>query len=468
VRPIDDFSEFGHNGSSATNDQITLGGVDEVCSLMKAWTEAASEDGRVKVTLSSGEALEGTLAKGFRNKGQRRPVGRALDLKRAYKQVPIAPSMERLCIVALWHPTLKAARFYVLRALPFGARNAVFAFGLVANMLAEVLAFHLSLAMSQYVDDFPQIEPEGSIESGTAAEELLALLGWEIKAVDGGIPRFSSSFTALGVVFDMTSADQEELRVKDKPGRKEKISKLIGEIVEDSTPKKELLTSLRGLVGYTRAQCFGRCGAAALHVLGRMLATTEHRLTTEEREALEFWPRYLATAVPRTIATNSSEPPVVIFTDGADDDDVVGIGAVLLHGPKKYALGGRVSARQVKAWKEEGGKEKLIHQPELLPALVALRVWGREVAKKQLLIFVDNDGARGALIKGSSGSLPSAKIVHKFWARVGELGCFPWVDRVHTASNPADDPSRGRWDELRRLGFRRTPVADLGKLPSER
>jgi len=54
VRPIDDFSEFGHNGNSATNDQITLGEVDEVCSLMKAWTEAASDDGRVNVTLSSG------------------------------------------------------------------------------------------------------------------------------------------------------------------------------------------------------------------------------------------------------------------------------------------------------------------------------------------------------------------------------------------------------------------------------
>jgi len=64
IRPIDDFSEFGHNGTSETGDYIELGGVDAVCGLMKAWAEAARDDGQVRVErLGGGRAATPRLCR---------------------------------------------------------------------------------------------------------------------------------------------------------------------------------------------------------------------------------------------------------------------------------------------------------------------------------------------------------------------------------------------------------------------
>ena len=80
------------------------------------------------------------------------------------------------------------------------------------------------------------------------------------------------------------------------------------------------------------------------------------------------------------------------------------------------------------------------------------------------MLFVDNDGARGALVKGSTTSRPSARIVQSFWVAVGAQGSYPWTDRVPTKSNPADGPSRGDWSELEALGVREVRVEGLGLL----
>eukprot|EP00972_Heterocapsa_arctica_P090890 13409610-Heterocapsa_arctica.AAC.1 len=40
VRPIDDFSEYGHNATSATSEAIDLGGVDQIASIAKLWAES--------------------------------------------------------------------------------------------------------------------------------------------------------------------------------------------------------------------------------------------------------------------------------------------------------------------------------------------------------------------------------------------------------------------------------------------
>ena len=50
VRPIDDFSEYHHNGASKTWDKIDLGGVDTVASLAREWYVAVTAEGKVEVT----------------------------------------------------------------------------------------------------------------------------------------------------------------------------------------------------------------------------------------------------------------------------------------------------------------------------------------------------------------------------------------------------------------------------------
>ena len=69
-----------------------------------------------------------------------------------------------------------------------------------------------------------------------------------------------------------------------------------------------------------------------------------------------------------------------------------------------------------------------------------------------MVLFVDNDSARHALIKGGSPSPASAQLVGLFWSAEAHLRSFVWVERVASSSNVADGPNRLEYAGLRRLG----------------
>ena len=68
------------------------------------------------------------------------------------------------------------------------------------------------------------------------------------------------------------------------------------------------------------------------------------------------------------------------------------------------------------------------------------------------MLFVDNDSARHALIRGGSPSSASAYLVSAFWKAETALLAYVWVERVPSASNIADGPSRLCFDQVRELG----------------
>ena len=455
IRPIDDFSEFGHNDSSGTDEHVDLGGVDAVAGITKAWSEAVKADGTVRTKYKDGTKLVGRLHQDFAGGRHRRILGRALDLHRAYKQVPISPGLRRFAVICVWHPRRRSRAYYVLNALPFGARNAVFTFGALARSLELVLTVLFSFTVTQYVDDYPQLELAALAGSGCDAVQVLGLLGWEVKRPEGMLPLFSRSFSALGVEFDLREVTENNLYVRDKPGRAKKIGDLVEQLCAGSKPSATLAETLRGVLGFMRAQCFGRCGAVSLHPLSRIAANRVGKLTEDDRAALRFWPAYLAEARPRTVKMNCKVAPVILFTDGAEEEDGdsagtprVGVGAVLLdrHRGKFEFFGGQAPRDVVEAWRLNGSR-KVIHQAELWPVVLALELWAGTLKGRRVIVLVDNDGARGALVKCTTTNLASARLVNQFWSVAAQHEVYPWVDRVPTRSNCADGPSRGgsRW-----------------------
>ena len=165
---------------------------------------------------------------------------------------------------------------------------------------------------------------------------------------------------------------------------------------------------------------------------------------------MKFWPEYLANAKPRLVTESQQDAePVVVFIDGAEEDgdegNEVSIGGILMNKWTKQAFGRKVPRRTVQIWKEEGQKEKVIHQAELAPALVALHTWKEELKGRKILLFIDNDAARHALVKGKSANAASYRILHQFWEFAAEHEMMIWIERVPTKSNPADGPSRDDW-----------------------
>ena len=59
------------------------------------------------------------------------------------------------------------------------------------------------------------------------------------------------------------------------------------------------------------------------------------------------------------------------------------------------------------------------------------------------MLFLDNNAASGALIKGSSRVLVVLATIGSFWGCMARLSASCWAERVASGANPADAPSRG-------------------------
>ena len=57
--------------------------------------------------------------------------------------------------------------------------------------------------------------------------------------------------------------------------------------------------------------------------------------------------------------------------------------------------------------------------------------------------FVDNEGAKHSLIKGSSKAVHTNQIVFTTWETCRARRLYPWWERVSSADNPVDKASRG-------------------------
>lgn len=155
---------------------------------------------------------------------------------------------------------------------------------------------------------------------------------------------------------------------------------------------------------------------------------------------------------PRTLTAFSEKRPILIFTDGAWEQNRGGLGAVVIDMAtgEKWVLAGLVPQQLLDRWSELVG-DQLICQIELY-AMVTLRWMFKErLNGRRSIWWVDNDAARFALIKGLSNSPTMLQLVRAFYAFELSFPTFSWVERVASDSNPADAPSRDNASEVMAL-----------------
>lgn len=105
-------------------------------------------------------------------------------------------------------------------------------------------------------------------------------------------------------------------------------------------------------------------------------------------------------ARPREWACHTEESCVVVFTDGSFEQGIGLWGAVVIDDVtvQRDVFWGTVPQRLVAGWQAQAG-DQIISQIEAFAALLVTEWVGRKA-----LFFIDNDSARYALIKSSSGS----------------------------------------------------------------
>ncbi len=160
---------------------------------------------------------------------------------------------------------------------------------------------------------------------------------------------------------------------------------------------------------------------------------------------------FLTQSPPRVVRINDNTPPAILYTDGACED-IISCGAVLFPFPNSKPLyfGSVIPERFTRIWKLAGVRHA-VTQSELMPVLVARLTFAKHLAGRDVILYIDNEGAREALVHGNIRSLANVVLLSKTTQAEVFLNSRTWYARVPSESNPADLPSRLDFRALRAL-----------------
>ena len=472
VRPCDDYSAFGHNATSSSQETIDTDGPDAIVGVAKVWTRALDK-ATIQLKLASGHSR-----RGFRHAAVSKPAARVLkarliDLKRAYKQLARRPSEAPLAVFALQTAEGEWC-FFEAVALGFGARNAVLGFNLAARGLRHVLNVLLYIAATHFYDDFSHVEADPYSEcAARSVERLLKLLGWTWKDSPDDLLAPASVFAPLGVKIDLSEPGFAVVANTDK--RKQRIAEEVARLTAlKSIPAAEL-HSLVGVCQFAEAQCCGRSGALALRAVRREIGKSNEGSAARLKTALGDLGTHVQNSLPRRVPLLNTERPVIVLSDAAFEGGVATLGAVLFDPMSRAFLffEATFSSETVASWQSDGAvaqgaptkvKEQVICQAELAAVVIAAVTWADLLKHRDVIFFVDNDPAKDALVNGCSRSTASSEMVRFCRILCARNAIAPWFDRVPSPSNIADGPSRGDCEVLVSAGASRVSPSYVPEL----
>ena len=423
LRPIDDCLEAQLNMGFTSTSYLKLQDVDYIASMALKVAEAVST--------------------GQQKHGSGEWTGKCLDLSKAYKQMGIHPSDRHLAVIYFAGED-NLPRFYVSNSLMFGATAAVYSFNRVSRSIWWLLNKMLLIPCGVFYDDYPLFSPaELASDADASASALLDILGWKhARTGPKGLP-FAPRFQVLGRALDLSQVPQGVVVTENKPGRLDRIRQNLAEIKQSGRITLHEAQVLHGLLRYSCGFFSGKhLFQVCAEIVNFMSASAVSR-RANVADFCDYATKMLDQSRPRSISSRGEKRPILVFTDGAWEAGVSGLGAVLLDcaSGERHVLAGEVPETLLTHWRQLVG-EQLICQIELY-ALVAVRWQFRQLlANRRVIWFVDNEAARFSAIKGISATLTMRVLVREFFSLEATFPTFPWIERVPSSSNPADGPSR--------------------------
>ena len=218
--------------------------------------------------------------------------------------------------------------FFESVALPFGAVSSVLAFNRVARALRTLMSRLFKLVITNFFDDFCQIEV-GLLRSSawTTAESVLRLLGWKISMGEDKRHPFEKKFEILGAVISLPKVDTGTIEVSNKQSRLEQLQNQVDELKLSLGQhiSRTRLESVKGRLLYASGHTYGRCTQLACQLLHRFGGQGSTALVTADlvhaiSEALST----LLESKPRMIqAWNRANPTDSFFVEDIGVDAII-------------------------------------------------------------------------------------------------------------------------------------------------
>ena len=419
LRPIDDLRENRVNDTFSSTERATLYALDHLVWASIFLMRFYRSGGHVSFTLSDGTVLDGCVHPEWLAMPPDLRIT-AMDLKSAYKQLPLSPLDFDKSIVSLWSVKDRDVKCFECHVLPFGASASVHNFLRVSAFL-QAAGCHLGIIWMSYFDDFPMLSH--SLHTGSTlacARGMMSLFGF-VYSEEKLLP-FERSAEILGVVFDLGLSSEGRVSISNKPSRVEELNDALLGILNEKFVIPTSMPSVLGKLQYADSHVWGRAGKLALADLRELGHTSPSKVLLEESQlkAFETLRCRLCSGRPKTFLADDVEKPVLIFTDGAleyeGDAAKATIGGVSLKPDGACEVFGcAVPDDVLKRW-QDGGKTHVIGLVELYACVVSLLHWKPDVSSRRVILFVDNWPALDVLVKGTS--------LQPEWTRWKTTSCF--------------------------------------------
>ena len=445
IRLIDDFSESCVNQTVTVFESPTLHTIDVACAAVACWF---------------GDCMDAGVASDLQVK--------TFDLASAYRQVGLNANGRRVAYIRVWNPNTSSWAYFQAQVLPFGAVRSVHSFLRLARAIWKLGTTACLLVWSSFFDHYIVLStPTLAKSTELTASSLFSLLGWDYAKEGRKCVPFSASCEALGVNFDLSQSGKGLCFVSNTQSR---VAELVTEL-EKTVAAGEILQSdaqrFRGRMQFADSQLYGRTGKRCSKALRDAACRRATKLRDCDLLALQLFSALLSTRKPRTVFWDS-RPAVVIYTDACYEKEskklVCGLGGVLVDGSsgEKFFFSISLDATQ-RAALGELTKQQIIFEAETLAGVLAYWIWEKFFEKRNCLLYLDNEGTKFCLIKGSSDNAVVDILCAIFAELEMQIETSCWLARVPSHSNIADKPSRAEVTELLENGYK-----DHSKLAAEK
>ena len=424
VRPIDDYTMSSINATVTQWEQPTVDTVDTICATALSCMRA------------------------FRAMGVSSDLQcRSLDLSSAYRQLCISDQSATFAYIAVYDPDAKTSKLFRQIGMPFGSRCSVNAFIRCARCLQWLCAKALLVPSTCYFDDYVILSAPGLVKSTSWTVDLFFdLLGWLFDREGPKADVFSHEVSALGVQISLAQAAEAQMFVRNTEKRcTELVAQIDGVLSAGSLSRKDSLV-LRGRLAFADAHVFGRAGRRGLQAITRHTYAKPFKATISPAllKALQTLRRRLDANEPRCLSAAIFEC-WYLYTDASfEQNGSGGIGGVFVSPDGKTSawFGFPLTPADSSLFLAPG-QPTAIGELETVAVVLALHAWGRLLAGKHLISFVDNEGSKYSLVRGYSDSPSISFLCGLADAILDEHRVLAWFSRVPSFSNIADAPSRG-------------------------
>eukprot|EP00435_Cladocopium_sp_Y103_P039415 s2955_g10.t1 len=422
VRLVDDFSVAGVNAAFGQHEKLRVQAVDELCAYLASMLD------------SSGDASFPRL------------VGRTYDLRSAYKQFGTDPWHSDRLRIAVKRPSGGCGVFRAL-ALPFGASGSVVHFLRISASLTFIGVAALMLVWTSFFDDFTCIcclEEEKN--TSFYIESLFRMLGVDFAdSGDKAVP-FTPRFKTLGVLFDVSGLREGSFSLEHTEGRRTELTDSIQDLIKRGCSSPKELERLHGRLIWFGSFVYGR-------LLNRLVKEVSNKARVRGK-SLQFDAEFLDVLQRLMVAIKDSKPVSIskslchtwiIFTDGAYEpgsQQPATYGGVLVSpsGTPVEMFGEQVPSTLLDEFLAYS--KHPIYEMEVLPVVIACKLWTRYITGSPTVFYLDNVAARASCIRGDGATKATRIMILEFVKFESRFRILSWFGRVPSHSNVSDGPSR--------------------------